>query len=134
MRDETFGPVIAVMRVQDDEAAVAMANDSRYGLHATVWSRNQTRAARVASRLRSGTVAINDTSVNFVMPTMPFGGAGESGLNAAFGAEGIRAYCIVKGVTRARLPVPTTALLGARYPRRRGLAYWKALAKTLFRW
>ena len=68
------------------------------------------------------------------MPTMPFCGAGESGLNAAFGAEGIRAYCIVKGVTRARLPVPTTALLGARYPRRRGLAYWKALAKTLFRW
>lgn len=134
MREETFGPVIAVMRVPDEETAVRMANDTRYGLHATVWSKDAARARRVATRLRSGTVAINDTSVNFVLPTMPFGGAGESGLGSAFAAEGIRAYCIPKGVTRARTPWPTTAILGARFPRRRGLAYWKSIARALFRW
>lgn len=134
MQEETFGPVVSVMRVPDEDAAVAMANDTRFGLHATVWSKNTGRAARVASRLRTGTVAINDASVNFIMPTLPFGGTGDSGLGVAFGPEGIRSYCVPKGVTRARFGVPTTALLGARYPRRRGLAYWKALAKALFRW
>lgn len=134
MRDETFGPVVSVMRVPDEESAVAMANDTPYGLHATVWSKNKGRATRVASRLHSGTVAINDASVNFIMPTLPFGGTGDSGLGVAFGAEGIRSYCVTKGVTSSRFPIPTTAFLGARYPRRRGLRYWKTLAKALFRW
>lgn len=134
MQDETFGPVIAVTRVPDEDTAVELANDTRYGLHATVWSKNRARAARIASRLRSGTVAINDTAVNFVMTTMPFGGVGESGLGSAFGEEGIRSYCIAKGITRARTPLPTTALLGVRFPRRRGMAYWKGLARALFRW
>ncbi len=134
MHEETFGPVVSVMRVPDEDAAVAMANDTRFGLHASVWSKNKGRAARVASRLSSGTVAINDASVNFIMPTLPFGGTGDSGLGVAFGPEGIRSYSITKGVTSARFRVPTTALLGARYPRRRGLRYWKTLAKTLFRW
>lgn len=134
MQEETFGPVVSVMRVADEAAAVAMANDTRFGLHATVWSKNKTRASRVAARLRSGTVAINDASVNFIMPTLPFGGTGDSGLGVAFGPEGIRSYCVAKGVTSARFGVPTTALLGARYPRRRGLRYWKSLARALYRW
>jgi acyl-CoA reductase-like NAD-dependent aldehyde dehydrogenase len=134
MQDETFGPVLAVVRVPDEETAIGLANDSRFGLHATVWSKDRDRASRVASRLRSGTVAINDAAVNFVMPTLPFGGIGESGVGVAFGAEGIRSYCVAQGVTAARFRIPTTAILGARFPRRRGLAYWKTLARALFRW
>lgn len=134
MQEETFGPVISVMRVPDEDTAVSLANDTRYGLHATVWSKNRSRAARVASRIDSGTVAINDAAMNFVMPTLPFGGANDSGLGVAFGPEGIRAYCTAKGITAARFGVPTTAILGARFPRRRSLTYWKALARALFRW
>ncbi len=134
MQEETFGPVMAVMRVPDEATAVAMANDTRFGLHAMVWSGNGDRARRVASSLKSGTVAINDAAVNFVMPTVPFGGTGESGLGVALGPEGIRAYCVAKGVTTARFRRPTTAILGARFPRRRGLGYWKALGRSLYRW
>jgi acyl-CoA reductase-like NAD-dependent aldehyde dehydrogenase len=134
MQDETFGPVLAVVRVPDEETAIRLANDSRFGLHATVWSKDRSRASRVASRLRSGTVAINDSAVNFVMPSLPFGGISESGLGVAFGAEGIRSYCVAQGVTAARFGIPTTAILGVRFPRRRGLTYWKTLARALFRW
>ncbi|HSJ27986.1 MAG TPA: aldehyde dehydrogenase family protein, partial [Acidimicrobiia bacterium] len=134
MQDETFGPVLAVVRVPDEETAIGLANDSRFGLHAAVWSKDRNRASRVASRLRSGTVAINDSAVNFVMPSLPFGGISESGLGVAFGAEGIRSYCVAQGVTAARFGIPTTAILGVRFPRRRGLTYWKTLARALFRW
>jgi acyl-CoA reductase-like NAD-dependent aldehyde dehydrogenase len=134
MQEETFGPVLAVLRVAGEHQAIEMANDGGYGLHASVWGRNRRRAARVASRLRSGTVAINDVDVNFIMPTVPFGGVGDSGLGVVFGPEGIRSFCYPKGITATRLPVSTTALLGAWFPRRRGLRYWKALARALFRW
>lgn len=134
MREETFGPVLSVMRVPDAEAALRMANDTSYGLHASIWGRDRSRLLDLASRLRSGTVAINDVTINFIMPTLPFGGAGDSGLGVSFGAEGIRSYCQSKGITASRLPVSTSALLGARLPRRRGLRYWKALARLLFRW
>ncbi|MFO7549289.1 MAG: aldehyde dehydrogenase family protein [Acidimicrobiia bacterium] len=134
MQEETFGPVLAVLRVADDREAIEMANQGTYGLHASVWGRDRRRAAGVASQLRSGTVAINDVDVNFIMPTIPFGGVGDSGLGVVFGAEGIRSFCHPKGITAARLPVSTTALLGARFPRRRGMGYWKTLARVLFRW
>ncbi|MBP1633243.1 MAG: putative Aldehyde dehydrogenase, partial [Acidobacteria bacterium] len=65
MREETFGPVLAVMRVAGEEEAVALANDSPFGLHASVWTRDPGRGRRVASRLRAGTVAINDALVNY---------------------------------------------------------------------
>ncbi|CAN5883352.1 hypothetical protein BH23ACT5_BH23ACT5_20070 [soil metagenome] len=134
MREETFGPIISVMRVADEQVAVAMANDNPYGLHASVWGRDRSRAARIASRIHSGTVAINDLDVNFIMPSLPFGGIGDSGLGVAFGPEGIRSFCYAQGITATRLPISTSALLGARYPRRRGLRYWKAVAQALFRW
>jgi acyl-CoA reductase-like NAD-dependent aldehyde dehydrogenase len=134
MREETFGPVLAVMRVPDTEAALRMADDTAYGLHASIWGRDRARMGDLASRIRSGSVALNDVAINFIMPTLPFGGVGQSGQGVAFGAEGIRSYCYAKGVTSSRLPVSTSALLGARLPRKRGLRYWKTLGRLLFRW
>ena len=134
MREETFGPVLPVMRVADQAAALELANDSRFGLHGSVWSKNRNRAAHFASQMRSGTVAVNDVGVNFISPTVSFGGIGDSGYGANFGRDGIRSYCYPKSITAARMRWPTSRLLGAWYPRRRGVAYWRALARSLFRW
>lgn len=134
MNEETFGPVLPVMRVPDDATAVALANDSRFGLHGSVWTTNRKRGAETASAIRSGTVAVNDVIVNFITPSMPFGGIGDSGSGTNFGPDGIRAYCYHRSITSTRLPWSTLGLLGARFPRRRGMRYWRTLARLLFRW
>jgi len=134
MQEETFGPVLAIMAVRDEETALAAANDCGYGLHGSVWTTDDKRGARFASQMRTGTVAVNDVAVNFITPNLAFGGVGESGIGSNFGPDGIKSYCYPKSITSSRLRWPTTRLLGAWYPRRRPMAYWKALAKVLFRW
>lgn len=134
MQEETFGPVLPVARVPDEATALAMVNDTRFGLHGSVWTRDKKRGERFASSFKSGTVAINDVAVNFIVPGISFGGIGESGSGVNFGPDGIRAFCYPKSITSSRLPRATLSLLGARFPRRRGMGYWKTLAKALFRW
>ena len=134
VQDETFGPVLPVIRVADENAALTMANDTRFGLHGSVWSRNQGRAARFASRMKSGTVAVNDVAVNFIVPTVSFGGIGDSGYGSNFGEDGIRTtFCYPKSITAARTKWPTLRILGAWHPRR-GMGFWRAIAKLLYRW
>jgi acyl-CoA reductase-like NAD-dependent aldehyde dehydrogenase len=133
MYDETFGPVVPVMRVPDEETALALANDSRYGLHGSVWSKDKRRARRIASHMRTGTVAINDHLVNFFYPSIKLGGIGDSGYSGLMGDEGIKAFCIHRSITQARMK-PTTKLMGAWLPRRVGPRYWKLLARALFGW
>lgn len=89
-REEIFGPVVAVLPFDDEDALVAQANDSVYGLAAGIWSADYRRIWRVARRLRTGTVWIN-TYKQFSIST-PFGGIKESGLGREKGREGIRAY------------------------------------------
>lgn len=133
IQDETFGPVLAVRKFKSEDEALAMANASRYGLHGSVWSKDRRRAERVASRIATGTVAINDVAVNFITPSLPFGGIKDSGLGTTFGADGLRAYTYAKGVTEARLPWPTSQILGAWYPKPKGIRWWKTIARLLFR-
>jgi len=133
MREETFGPIVPVMRVADEAEALSFANDSVYGLHGSVWTRNRKRGAAVASRMKTGSIAVNDHVINFVYPTIKLGGIGESGLNGQLGEEGIKAFCIHRSITSARL-APTTKLLGSWLPRRVTPRYWKGLAYTLFGW
>ena len=133
-QDETFGPILPVIRVRDEAEALQLANDSRFGLHGSVWTKDRARGAAFASAMKTGTVAVNDVAVNFIVPTVAFGGIGDSGYGANFGDDGIRTtYCYPKSITSARLPVATTKLLGAWQPRR-GVAYWKLIARALFRW
>ncbi len=133
-QDETFGPVLPVIRVRDEAEALGLANDSRFGLHGSIWTKDRARGATFASAMKSGTVAVNDVAVNFIIPTVSFGGIGDSGYGSNFGEDGIRTtYCYPKSITSARLPQATTKLLGAWQPRR-GLRYWKAIARALFRW
>jgi acyl-CoA reductase-like NAD-dependent aldehyde dehydrogenase len=93
MQDETFGPTLPIMKVRDDEEAVRLANDSLYGLAASVWGRDATRAEAVARRIESGVVTVNDAHVNYLATELPMGGWKTSGLGYRHGAGGIRKYC-----------------------------------------
>lgn len=95
-QQEVFGPVLAVIPFRDESDAVAMANDSAYGLAAGVWTRDVRRAHRVADSLESGTVWINTYRNTF--PQSPFGGVKRSGIGRESGAEMIREYLQVKSI------------------------------------
>jgi acyl-CoA reductase-like NAD-dependent aldehyde dehydrogenase len=95
-REEIFGPVATVVRFETEAEAIALANDSDYGLSATVWSQNVGRANRVARAIRSGTVAINTPYAIF--PGMPFGGFKQSGYGRELGMETMQAYSETKSV------------------------------------
>ncbi len=95
VRDEVFGPVVTVQGYASDDAAVAMANDSDYGLHGAVWSSDQDRALEIARRLRTGQVDVNGGAFN---PAAPFGGYGRSGNGRELGRWGIEEFLEVKSV------------------------------------
>jgi acyl-CoA reductase-like NAD-dependent aldehyde dehydrogenase len=99
MREETFGPTLPVMKVADAEQAIDLANDSEYGLQATIVTRDVRRARRLAARLRVGVVTINDAQSNYMALGLPMGGWKNSGLGVRHGAEGIRKYTRLQSVT-----------------------------------
>jgi len=86
MRDETFGPVVGVMRVKDDEEALALANDSNYGLSGSVWTRDMRKGERLARRLQAGAVMVNDHLLSHGLTETPWGGPKDSGLGRGHGA------------------------------------------------
>lgn len=103
LREETFGPIIPIMKVKDREEAVRLANDSRYGLDSSVFTRDKKTGWQVAQKIQAGSVCINDSLVNFIIPDAPMGGIKESGLGCRHGADGIRKYCQQKTVVMDRL-------------------------------
>jgi succinate-semialdehyde dehydrogenase/glutarate-semialdehyde dehydrogenase len=103
-RDETFGPVVSVTAVRDEGEAVDRANDSAYGLHATIWSRDVRHARSVAARIRTGTVSINETyAAAWGATGSPMGGVKDSGLGRRHGREGILKYTDAQTVAVQRL-------------------------------
>ena len=101
MRDETFGPVIPVMKVGDEDEAVRLANDSRYGLSASVFGERE-HAEAVARRLDSGAANVNDVLVNYLAYDVPMGGWKESGIGARWGPDGIRKFCRTESLVVTR--------------------------------
>jgi aldehyde dehydrogenase (NAD+) len=92
-REEIFGPVISLMTYENEDQAVEMANDTKYGLAAFISSADSDRAERVARRIRAGMVVVNDTIGAVVSgPVVPIGGMKESGLGRAGGRWGLEAY------------------------------------------
>lgn len=92
MREETFGPIITVMRVQDEDEAIRLANDSHYGLSGSVWTKNIRKGIEIAKRMETGSVVINDASMAYGATEAPFGGMKESGFGHANGLGALRSY------------------------------------------
>jgi acyl-CoA reductase-like NAD-dependent aldehyde dehydrogenase len=105
MREETFGPTLPVMKVADAEEAVRLANDSSYGLQATIVGKDTTRARRLADRLEVGCVTVNDVQSNYMAFGLPMGGWKGSGLGVRHGTEGLRKYTRLRSVSVNRFPL-----------------------------
>jgi succinate-semialdehyde dehydrogenase / glutarate-semialdehyde dehydrogenase len=104
MREETFGPVLPVIRARDAAHAVALANANPYGLGAAVFAGR--RAEPIARALRSGMTSINSVLTYAGMPSLPLGGVGESGFGRIHGPDGLRELTRPKAITRQRFPLP----------------------------
>jgi aldehyde dehydrogenase (NAD+) len=96
-REEIFGPVLCVLPYANDDEAIAIANDSDYGLAGTVWTADPERGAALAARIRTGSVGINHYALDVVGP---FGGVKASGLGRELGPEGLTPYVAIKSVYR----------------------------------
>ena len=122
-REEVFGPVMLIMRVQNDEQAIALANSGEFGLQSSVMSRDRARAERIAAELEAGGTCINDFGMCYLNQDLPFGGVKYSGFGRMNGRDGLRAYTNPKAVLTDRFtfhvppkiyPVGPTAYAKAR--------------------
>jgi aldehyde dehydrogenase (NAD+)/betaine-aldehyde dehydrogenase len=103
-QEEIFGPVVTVIRFEDEKDAIRIANDVRYGLFATVWTGDPARGHRVAARIKSGMVGINMPFTAF--PGIPFGGYKQSGFGRELSIETLDLYLETKGVLVSTSPKP----------------------------
>ncbi len=94
-QEEIFGPVVAVIAYEDEDDAIRISNDSRYGLSGSVWTNDYARGLAIAKRVRTGTYTVNGYVLDFATP---FGGYKESGVGRELGPEGLSAYCELKSV------------------------------------
>jgi len=104
-QEEIFGPVLAIIPYGDEDDAVAIANDSIFGLSGTVWGSDPERAAGVARQVRTGNIGVNLFTLDFAAP---FGGFKQSGIGREYGPEGISAFTEIQALHRT-LPAPPSA-------------------------
>lgn len=104
-QEETFGPVMLLIRVRDEEDALRVANGTPYGLGATVCSRDKKRVQRITQQLVVGQVSVNDFGLTYMAMDLPFGGVRGSGFGRLNGKEGLRACTNVKAVLDDRFPL-----------------------------
>jgi acyl-CoA reductase-like NAD-dependent aldehyde dehydrogenase len=104
MREETFGPVLPVMPFDTDDEAVRLANDSEYGLAASVWTRDRARGEALARRIQAGTVMVNDVVSCFGISEAPHGGVKASGIGRSHGRFGLEEMVRLKYLDSDQLP------------------------------
>jgi acyl-CoA reductase-like NAD-dependent aldehyde dehydrogenase len=122
MREETFGPVIPVMKVDGPEEALRLANDTTYGLGASVFAGDTQEGERIARRVEAGACDVNDVLAHYNVLELPMGGWKHSGIGSRHAANGIRKYCRTEAITVPRLPTSKSELLWYPYtPRKRAL-------------
>ena len=94
--EEPFGPIVPVIKYQDEDEAIRLANDSPNGLGGSIWSSDRAKASELAKRLECGTVWINEHGA--VQPDAPFGGIKDSGIGVEFGRYGLEEYTSIQTV------------------------------------
>jgi len=102
--EETFGPTLVVNPVKDMDEAVELTNATKYGLAGAVFGKKN--AMDVASRVRSGMTSINSVISFAAIPSLPFGGVGDSGFGRIHGPDGLREFTYAKAITRQRMKAP----------------------------
>jgi acyl-CoA reductase-like NAD-dependent aldehyde dehydrogenase len=98
MREETFGPVLPIQVVREEEDAIRLANDTRFGLNANVWTRDRGKGKEFANQIQAGTAVVNDCIIGYALAESPFGGVKESGIGRVNGELGLKSYCHVQSV------------------------------------
>jgi acyl-CoA reductase-like NAD-dependent aldehyde dehydrogenase len=130
--EETFGPTLPVIKAADEEDAIRLANDSQYGLSATVWTGSNDRGERIARRLECGAVNVNDALTNVFCPGLPMGGWKDSGIGyRGGGAAGLIKFCRQQAITSPRLPTQRSEMLWYSAPKKQSrfaLAAMRAFA------
>ncbi len=124
MTEETFGPTLPIMKVADAEEALALANDTPYGLGGAVLSGDRERGEQLARRLQAGAVCVNDALLNYIAVELPMGGWKASGFGIRHGAAGIRKYCKQQSLFISRVHLRRDPYM---FP------YRPAVSKLLFR-
>jgi len=100
VQDETFGPTVTISKVKDMDEAIAKTNGTRFGLGSTVFSK--ARGMELAERIRSGATAVNAVLSFMAVPSLPFGGVGDSGFGRIHGADGLKEFTYAKAIARQR--------------------------------
>jgi len=109
MREETFGPILPIMRVADLDEAVRLANQTHFGLGANVWTRDHRGGVRLARRIESGSVCVNDMSMSYGVLEAPFGGLKSSGVGQIHGPNALRGFTHAKPILIDRFGGKATA-------------------------
>ncbi len=130
MMEETFGPVLPIMKVDDETHAIQLANDSKFGLGAYVWSRNEQRAQRIAEQLQVGVVNINDVLAHYAVAELPFGGVKMSGNARTHGKEEVMQFTQPRSWAVGPPPLPFDPITILRSNKRYGMT--KAIAHFSF--
>lgn len=105
MQEETFGPIMPIMKVKSEAEAIHLANDNDYGLGVSIWSNDLRRAQWVAGQIETGTVQINDSIAHFAVPLLPFGGVKQSGYGRTHGREGLLQFTRSSAFAVGRPPI-----------------------------
>jgi aldehyde dehydrogenase (NAD+) len=110
VREETFGPTLTITKVRDAEQALELTNDSAHGLGGSVYSKSKERGLDLARRMRSGMTSVNSVLTFASVPSLPFGGVGNSGFGRIHGEDGLKEFTRAKAITRQRVPLPVNLM------------------------
>jgi acyl-CoA reductase-like NAD-dependent aldehyde dehydrogenase len=98
MQEETFGPLLPVIKVEDAQEAIRQANQSNFGLSSSIWTRDKANGEALARQLEAGSTCINDVIINYAILDVPFGGIKDSGMGFRHGADGLKKFCRAQSI------------------------------------